>query len=93
MISPKDKNDGGTIRYVTRKIWVNDDNWLSSFDLIDKIVTVMNRDEDPLSNKNKDIHTQYMHGGVSVSGNILAIGLVSEMLLERHLIMIPLIGC
>ena len=77
MITPKHKNDGGNIRYVTRKVWVNDDNQSTSFDLADSTVTVINLgDEYPLSSKNKDTFIQYMHGRVSVSDNRLAIGLV-----------------
>ena len=45
--------------------------------MVDSTATVVNpRDEDPLSNKNKDTFTQYMYGRVSVSDDRLAIGLV-----------------
>ena len=56
---------------------VNDNSWLTSFDLADNTVTIINPDDvDPLSSKKKDSFTKYMHSGVSVSGDILAIGLV-----------------
>ena len=74
MITSKYKNDAGNIRHVTRKVWVNVNNWSTSFDLADNTFSFINPgDEDPLSSKNKDTFTQYIHGGVSVSDSRLAI--------------------
>ena len=91
MITSKHKNNGGNIIHVTRKVWVNDDNWSTSFDLADDTITVINPgDEDPLSSKNKDAFTQYMHGGVSVLGDRLVIGLVFRNVVGEVFIVIPL---
>ena len=44
---------------------------------LDGSVTIINpKDEDPLSSQNNTNQTQYLHGGVSVKGCQLSIGLV-----------------
>ena len=60
-----------------RYIWKNDPSWSSSYELLDGSVTIINpKDEDPLSAHNNTNKTQYLHGGVSVKGCQLSIGLV-----------------
>ena len=54
-----------------------DEVWSASYDLFDGIITVINpKDEDPLSSSNTSDLTQYLHGGVSVKGCQLSVGLV-----------------
>ena len=60
-----------------RNIWKNDLSWSASYELLDSSVTIINpKDEDPLSSQNNKNQTQYLHGGVSVKGCKLSIGLV-----------------
>ena len=60
-----------------RNTWVEDALWSRKFDIDSNSVTIINPlDKDPLSPKNNSDIAQYMHGGVSVTGDKLSMGLV-----------------
>ena len=58
-------------------VWHDDPSWEGKFQLDHNTVTVINPgDEDPRSEKNDLMRSQYLHGGVSVTQDKLAYGLV-----------------
>jgi len=63
-----------------RNIWCKDNAWSASYDLFEGSVTIINpNDEDPCSDKNMADLSQYQHGGVSVKGSQLSVGLVFRL--------------
>ena len=71
---PSNSNETKAKRY---NIWVEDSSRSSKFDINSNTVTTINPlDEDPISSKNKDDIVQYLHGGVSATGDKLSMGLV-----------------
>ena len=56
---------------------MDDDDFGTLFDLSNSSVTIINpRDEDPLDSNHDGTYIQYLHGGVSVTGDKLSFGLV-----------------
>ena len=76
------KTKGGKSK--VRNVWHDDPLWDTRFELEDNTVTIINPgDENPRSDKNDYMRSQYMHGGVSVTGNKLAYGLVYRRVVGR----------
>ena len=60
-----------------RHIWIDDDDFGATFNVCNSSVTVINpRDEDSLDTTHEGKHSQYLHGGVSVTGDKLSFGFV-----------------
>ena len=58
-------------------VWHDDPSWDAAYELKNSTVTVINPgDENPRLTKNDLMRSQYLHGGVSVTGNKLAYDLV-----------------
>ena len=67
-------------------VWQEDSSWDADFELNHNSVTVINPgDENPRSKKNELKRSQYMHGGVSVTGDKLSYGLVFRKVIGRAL--------
>ena len=65
-------------------VWHDDLTWDTMYQLEHNTVTVINPgDENPRSVKNDFTRSQYMHGGVSVTGDKLAYGLVYHKVVGR----------
>ena len=67
-----------------RRVWVDDDTFNTCFELGNSTVTIINPlDEDPLYNTEGSVKTQYLHGGVNVSGDKLAFGFVYRFVMGQ----------
>ena len=67
-----------------RTKWIEDNDFGVTFNLCNSSVTVINpRDEDPLDITHEGKHTQYLHGGVSITGDKLSFGLVFRYVMGK----------
>ena len=74
------KNESG------RNIWVPKDDDKMTFQIGTDTLSIINPlDEDPISEKNKSDMTQYLHGGINVSGENLSVAMVFRIVSQIYM--------
>jgi len=69
-----------------RNIWVPKDDDKMTFEIGTDTLSIINPlDEDPLSEKNKSDMTQYLHGGINVSGEKLSVAMVYRIVSQTYM--------
>ena len=68
-----------------RKVWKQQNDNTLTFELNSDTITIIHpEDENPLSEKNKKHMSQYMHGGVHLSGQIFSVGFLFRVVKETR---------